>query len=410
MKKIWFAIFLALAMNLGAFAQSAAHIRESGEYLWAEGTDLRPSVADGQALTRLVEKLAATDILPVEKAQRKAMWQTYTADLRACTQSTIAPSGSVMRYIAWRDIDKVFQPRWRKVRELIQSAEKATDPDKARTYAYWARTYLSSLPYGEPELRAKLAKLEAKLGPGRTDAVRMRNVETEVSSIAGALAIKPAAPKPLAKKPIAKPTPVQAPTPQRAPFGIKVSPVASCRSLSPLPMPWTPGTSELKTQPNPRQAGTYWRWSALLSTDLCQAPAIGLTLIGCGKRFGFYASAKTNFRSSASSYDCLSDGSTSFGTIWASGNARQSRLCLSAGPVVRLSSSIRLYSGIGYGQQTLLWEDTSGQWAKVSDRSLEGLLLDAGLLYDWRHLTFGLGLNEISFSSLALTLSAGWTF
>mgnify|MGYP006873001376 FL=1 len=408
MKQLRRIIIILLTASATAFAQSSDHILRSSEYLWAEGTDVRPSVADEQALSGLLTKLAATDILPVDKHQRRALWQTYSKDLRNCTQSTVTPSGSIIRYLPWRDIDKVFKPRWRKVRELIQSAEKATDTDKARTYAFWAETYLSSLPQGEPELRTRLSALKAKLGPGRTDAVKMRNVENEVSAILQALSVQPkkaAEPTPKTKPTTTKPIP----EPKRAPFGIRVSPIQKPSELSPLPISCIPGDNNL-VDAAPRQPEPYWRWSALLSADICTAPAFGAIVIGCGKRLGVYASAKTNFTASDSSYDCLSDGTTSFGTIWASGKARQSRISISAGPVVRLSSAFSIYAGAGFGRQTLLWEDTSSQWARVSDHSCEGLLLDAGLLYTRRHLTFGLGINEIGFSAFAATLSIGWTF
>ena len=407
------AVILSVTIGCGALAQSTSHICGSGEYLWAQASDVRPSVANRQTVAGLVDKLSATDILQGDKAQRKALWETYDSELLNVSQTTTSPDGFIIRYIAWRSINKVFEPRWRKVRELVQSAQRTADTDKARTYIFWAETYLKSLPKGEDALRQEVASMKAQLGPGRTDAVRMRNIETEIAAITEALSAHNKPTKEVSAitvKPKPKPKPAVT-SPVKAPFGIRIASMPESPELTPLPLPWSPGLDYLdSTRPDGNKRPLYWRWSALLSTDVCTIPAFGPTLLGCGKRLGVYASAKTSFTSSESDYDCLSDGTTSFGTIWASGNIRKSRISLSAGPVVRLTKSISIYAGAGYGTNVLLWEGTSSKWAKVTDLSHEGLLLEAGALYNINHFILGLGLSETDFAVAALTLSAGWTF
>ena len=36
------------------------------------------------------------------------------------------------------------------------------------------------------------------------------------------------------------------------------------------------------------------------------------------------------------------------------------------------------YAGLGYGSALTLWEDSSGKWARVADRSPKGLLFELG--------------------------------
>ena len=63
-----------------------------------------------------------------------------------------------------------------------------------------------------------------------------------------------------------------------------------------------------------------------------------------------------------------------------------------------------------YAKQCVFWEDSVSKWAEVTDLSHEGLILEAGALYNINHFILGLGLSETDFAVAALTLSAGWTF
>ena len=168
-------ILLVLAFCTVAKAQTVESIRSDADYLWAEGKDVRPSLADNKAIDKLLEKLSASDILPVEEWVRGPLWKTYRNDIRSATLALATPDG-VMRYIAWRDVEKIFVNRWRKVKELVQWAQKSvgSDPDVARTYISWAETYLASLPPVEPALRKRVEGIRAMLGNGRTDAVHLR--------------------------------------------------------------------------------------------------------------------------------------------------------------------------------------------------------------------------------------------
>lgn len=127
-------------------------------------------------------------------------------------------------------------------------------------------------------------------------------------------------------------------------------------------------------------------------------------------RFGAYVKAVSNFRDSGSSYDCLSDGTTAEGYIWTSGRSRVSRLCVTAGLVFRTCPWLNLYAGAGYGDRTLLWEDSSQNWAKVSDRSYRGVAADLGLqLRLWRF-RIGAGISTTAFRTADAEVSVGFCF
>ena len=133
-------------------------------------------------------------------------------------------------------------------------------------------------------------------------------------------------------------------------------------------------------------------------------------------RAGLYA--KGSLRpSEASSFDCLSDGTTATGFIWTSGRESSGAMSVSAGLSYALLTShgpgtlsLRLYAGAGYGGRTVLWEDVSGRWARVSDLSPSGLCADAGLLLDYGHLSLMAGLSTISFQTLGFELGLGFLF
>lgn len=408
-------IFILLMVLSGyGYAQTAQQILGSKEYLWAEGKNANPSTADDLAVEGLMRKLAATDILPLAPQLRQEVWKTYRKDIRACSHAVSTASGDILRYIAWRDVDQLFRSRWRKVRELVDFAEKSVgQPDQARTYARWAGIYLESLPPGEQALRSRLARLQTSLGGGRTDAVRMRNIESEVEAIQRALlsvpvpvhevAVTPAAPSP-------KPS-VEAVVEQQEPVRSRYAvppPVMTSRPLLARLSVRLPMDLKLRARQEPPRLP--WKWSLLLSADVCSTPALGVAGVWQGGKWGVYLSSRSHFVSGRSDYDCSSDGTTPYGRIWTSGEVRKSRFVVSAGPVLRISGPWSLYAGVGYGRQSLLWEDTDGRWARVADRSSEGLLLEGGVLLGMGHWKVGLGVSEIAFSSAGAMLMAGWTF
>ena len=98
------------------------------------------------------------------------------------------------------------------------------------------------------------------------------------------------------------------------------------------------------------------------------------------KRFGLLLKGRSNFRSLSTDYDCLSDGTADGGFFWSGGEKCVQRHQLTLDLSYAVLQPIAVYVGGGYGIRKLCWKDSSGQWARVSDRSSSGFTLDAGLL------------------------------
>lgn len=395
-------------------AQNVERIKEDPAFIWAEGWGSRPSIADKAALDGLVRKLAATEELPVENAV--AVWQTFLPDIRTCSVQQTLSSGAVLRYIAWKDIPSIFDARWRKVRELTRSAlqaEQRGDRDVARTYCDWATVYLMSLPAGESDLRDRVASLRHRLGAGRTDAVRMRNVETELAGIRAALGLSDRSARPgrlQVPRNVAVDSVRQASRPAWTPVPVLTRPPGLSGNTLPVPQK-TLTVPDVRSVPEPLPAmALHPKWSVLAVAEIGRISAWGALLVYSSVRFGGYVSARSNFVAGQADYACRSDGTTDFGYIWASGAARGSRLSLSGGGVVRLADFLRLHAGAGFGQVSVLWEDSSGRWARVSDQSTQGVLLESGLLFQFGHFTAGLGVSNIHFRDWSAMVSAGLNF
>ncbi|MBR1577382.1 MAG: hypothetical protein IJ653_02200 [Bacteroidales bacterium] len=412
MKRLVLAALLILAPFL-AQAQTISRIRSDPAYLWAEGWGARPSAADGMALEALAQKLAATDELPGDAAVRQALWRTYLPELEAVSEIIDGPSGSVFRYLAWKDIPKVFESRWRKVRELAASAEQAFrrgETAAARTYCRWAGIYLSSLPPGEYALRDRLTALQERLGPGEEARIRMRNVESETDGILAALgrASRPVAqPRPRAEEisvaqadtASSRPPVDSLPDPART-FPLRLEVPASGFAL----LPPEPGTA------GPPTPESRWSWRVLAAFEAGRIPAYGLMAAGSSGDWGAFLSFRSNFRPFASDYDSTSDGRTDFGYLWAGGGVRSARLSLSAGALRRVAGTLQVYAGAGYGMSSVFWEDSDGGWARVTDLSRSGLLLDAGFCLDAGAFTFCAGACSLGLRVWSCLLGAGFRF
>ncbi|MGM9788216.1 MAG: hypothetical protein ACI3ZF_04845 [Candidatus Cryptobacteroides sp.] len=126
--------------------------------------------------------------------------------------------------------------------------------------------------------------------------------------------------------------------------------------------------------------------------------------------WGTYLRFSSNFISRDYDYDCLSNGDTSFGSIWTSGESSYSSRQWAAGACYRLNNWLRIYAGAGYGQVVTCWEDSSGSWARVVDLSPCGILLDAGALFNLGKLEVNIGINCTAFKLTALQIGIGYGF
>lgn len=151
MRKLLITILITL-LCVPVFAQSAASIRKDNSYIYAEGTAATTGAADSVALDALTAKLAQGVDLPYSLEIRKRLMATYSGDIkREC--GMVATNGrgkaSVMRYIQRKDVDRIFDGRRGKVKEMLSiasTADRKCQMDVALRYYSWAETLMRSLP------------------------------------------------------------------------------------------------------------------------------------------------------------------------------------------------------------------------------------------------------------------------
>lgn len=138
--------------------------------------------------------------------------------------------------------------------------------------------------------------------------------------------------------------------------------------------------------------------------------AFGAMALLCGKNFGGYLKFRSNFKSSGYSYDCNADGTTESGYIWTSGRSRISKLSLSAGGAIRCGERLLACMGAGYGRRLLLWEDSTGEWARVEGSSRSGPVTEVGALMRLGRFAVYTGVSTIGFRYLDAEIGVGLNF
>ena len=114
-------------------------------------------------------------------------------------------------------------------------------------------------------------------------------------------------------------------------------------------------------------------------------------------RLGGYLSARANFISQLYAYECLSDGTTPGPeTFNGNGGQRIGEYSFSAGAVINATPWLGVFAGAGFGSSTLCWSDFRGTWARIKDYSASGLLVEAGLILHYRHLSLLGGVSQLT--------------
>lgn len=126
--------------------------------------------------------------------------------------------------------------------------------------------------------------------------------------------------------------------------------------------------------------------------------------------WGAYAKYLSDYQSNSSSYNCTSDGKFSGGKMWLSGNTRTSSYMFSAGARKVIWKGLGAFAGVGYGSHSVYWEDVAGNWAKVTDSSVDGAIIEAGVSYTYKLLELFVGVSTISFGYNSLECGIGLRF
>ncbi len=137
-----------------------------------------------------------------------------------------------------------------------------------------------------------------------------------------------------------------------------------------------------------------FRVAVLADAGIFPSPSYGAMAVATWKGIGAYVNYQSDFRKNEYSYVCTSEGDTEYGRIWATGKSRKSRTVATAGLAIFTSRRFGFYAGAGMTSYTRCWEDVSGQWAKVEDRSFKSPAADAGIFLTFKPLVFSLGITS----------------
>ena len=83
---------------------------------------------------------------------------------------------------------------------------------------------------------------------------------------------------------------------------------------------------------------------------------------------------------------------------------------ITTGLVFRTCDWLSLSAGVGYGSRTLLWEDSSLNWARVSDRSPRGIAADIALHFRIRSFRLYAGVSTAAFRTCDYEFGLGFCF
>ncbi len=160
----------------------------------------------------------------------------------------------------------------------------------------------------------------------------------------------------------------------------------------------------------PPTGGPPWWILAFFSPLVLPEFSPGVMATFLPEKMGGYAAFRSNFSLHRSTYDARSDGTAGSALIWTSGASAVDRLFVTAGPVLRVNRRLRLFAGAGYGFRRLYWEDTDGDWARITDASRSGLCIEGGALFLRGCFSFSAGGLLLGGSYPALSLSVGYGF
>lgn len=410
--------FLLLLPCFILSAQDPRSIKEDPSYICGEASGKDYETIQSEALDALIAKLAASDILLLPSRSRIPIWNSYRTDIISASE-VVGNNGTVLRYIAWKDVGRIFSRRKNLVNELFARARAASSSGRigeAATCLEWAMSLMEALPE-DKALEKRLKSARNALGVvNPMDIPSLSYIGREVGMIRSALRsgvpkAKPAAPKP----------------PVESRMAVNLSSVRLGLPPVELPERCTEATLSYENQLVPRKTGQAVvsieeirpssRLSLLALAQFTALPQVQPGLLFGVKygRSGGYVSFRNSLHRVSEDYSCSSDGRTDFGYIWASGSSKLSGYSISGGILFGMNDWLSAYAGAGYGISSLYWEDVSGEWAMVTDKSFKGPLFEAGLLTSlgqagstWR-ISLLTGISTISFRTISPVLGIGVT-
>ena len=163
------------------------------------------------------------------------------------------------------------------------------------------------------------------------------------------------------------------------------------------PRPEEIQSRSLKVQrqsPSSEKYSKPFRLAVLADAGIFPTTSYGGMMVATWNNIGAYANYRGNFRKNEYSYVCTSDGDTEYGRIWATGKSRVSRAVTTAGFAMFTSRRFGFRAGAGVTSYTRCWEDVSGQWAKVKDKSFKSPAADVGIFLTFNPLVISAGVTS----------------
>ncbi|MCR5821001.1 MAG: PEGA domain-containing protein [Bacteroidaceae bacterium] len=149
----------------------------------------------------------------------------------------------------------------------------------------------------------------------------------------------------------------------------------------------------------------------LASAGLAKGQTSYGAMVGMGTANGGYIHFLSDFGSSSTIADCddtnyLSDGSYPYYT----GKTKKARLSITAGYLRRIISPLYAYVGGGFGQRTLAWEMSNGEYAKNTDHSASGIAAEIGLIGKIGPVAISAGYQTVGFKYHEVNVGLGVIF
>lgn len=154
------------------------------------------------------------------------------------------------------------------------------------------------------------------------------------------------------------------------------------------------GGQALRQEGQTRHQKEGLKLAVLADAGIFPTPSYGAMAVMTWNGIGAYANYRSDFRTNEYSYTCSSKGDTEYGRIWATGESRVSRTVATAGFAMFTSRRLGFYAGGGLTSFTCCWEDVSGQWAKVEDKSFKSLAVDCGIFLTFKAFSLSVGVTS----------------
>lgn len=151
------------------------------------------------------------------------------------------------------------------------------------------------------------------------------------------------------------------------------------------------GGQTLRLEGQAKRPKEGFKFAILADAGIFPTPSYGAMAVLTWRGVGAYVNYRSDFRKNEYSYTCTSEGDTEYGRIWATGESRVSRTVATAGLAVWTSRRFGFYAGAGLSSSTRCWEDISGEWAKVEDKSYRGVAADGGILLTFKPMALSVG-------------------